>query len=431
MRCTVAWAACRIALAHTPPKARAHGTRAHGQRLNAQLPPWQPSAFPNPPRERVSRLAARDIAASGTWCSLRFETKRVGVLYPETARSSMGAHVAAHTCPGLCRGDRGGRHARPTVRDRPAPRLRLDVRQELGHMRRGSKAPSAAATAFRNRRLNRPLPASCPGVDTAEGQRVMRRCGPVRRLRLPAGACLATPGPPPGGWSCDSRNLRRGRHRDGGRGAGGRVVQGAGGLRAVDRLGRPGAGGPDRRRRVQLLLPAGGVLQAVAQGPGAGARTRCVAARLLVTQGPKARLGPFPFLPFGGRTPHLRRRRPHSRCLCPERGAPKTRDTQQRAPTPLLRGWWLTPPTVLLPPAGRGLALALARISRAKLREMPEATGDIREIIGQVRARCSADSRVLAGHTPLTPPTPTPPHTRSPCFCRCTPCSWYTARSSA
>ena len=293
MRCTVAWAACRIALAHTPPKARAHGTRAHGQRLNAQLPPWQPSAFPNPPRERVSRLAARDIAASGTWCSLRFETKRVGVLYPETARSSMGAHVAAHTCPGLCRGDRGGRHARPTVRDRPAPRLRLDVRQELGHMRRGSKAPSAAATAFRNRRLNRPLPASCPGVDTAEGQRVMRRCGPVRRLRLPAGACLATPGPPPGGWSCDSRNLRRGRHRDGGRGAGGRVVQGAGGLRAVDRLGRPGAGGPDRRRRVQLLLPAGGVLQAVAQGPGAGARTRCVAARLLVTQGPKGSAGSF------------------------------------------------------------------------------------------------------------------------------------------
>ena len=35
--------------------------------------------------------------------------------------------------------------------------------------------------------------------------------------------------------------------------------------------------------------------------------------------------------------------------------------------------------------AGRGMALALARFSREKLREMPEATGDIREIVGQVR----------------------------------------------
>ena len=31
------------------------------------------------------------------------------------------------------------------------------------------------------------------------------------------------------------------------------------------------------------------------------------------------------------------------------------------------------------------MALALARFSREKLREMPEATGDIREIVGQVR----------------------------------------------
>jgi hypothetical protein len=46
----------------------------------------------------------------------------------------------------------------------------------------------------------------------------------------------------------------------------------------------------------------------------------------------------------------------------------------------------LTPRPTLRPrPAGRALALSLAQLSRAKLREMPEATGDIREIIGQVR----------------------------------------------
>ena len=183
----------------------------------------------------------------------------------------MGApSVAAHTCPSPCR----GRHARPVVRVSPCSLWVCGW--ATGHCTSRISTPQCGRDGLRKRRLTAPLPGVHPGVDTAEGQRVVHLLGPVRRRRCPARAGWAAPGSPPGGWSCDARNLRGRRHRHGGRGAGGRVVQGAGGLRAINRLRRPGAGGPDRRRRVQLLLPAGGVLQAVAQGPGAGARTRCV-----------------------------------------------------------------------------------------------------------------------------------------------------------
>ena len=191
----------------------------------------------------------------------------------------------------------------------------------------GSAPPSAASTAFLNRRLTALLSCVHPGVDTAEVQRIVRLLGAVRRRRCPPGAGWATAGSPPGDWSCHARNLRGRRHRHCGRGAGGRVVQGAGGLRAINRLCRPGASGPDRRRRVQLLLPAGGVLQAVAQGTGAGARTRCVGGTGGGDSRPKAPAGPLPFLLLGGRASALSSRRPRSRCLDSQRGAPKTRDT--------------------------------------------------------------------------------------------------------